>query len=168
MGKLLVINNANFSNTAIDKVGLNKDYLTVELVRKAFLLKNYGNSEKGTIGIYPNDSRGLFVIKKTDTNIPLNFGTDYSYIPIYDGIKEVSVKITNTNYRIGLNLFSDKNIRIYDSGWQPAGQVQRVNIENYLSTTQDRLYLCIVFSSVTSTRFTNETLESLGFEITIN
>lgn len=168
MGKFLVINNANFSNTAIDKVDLKKDYLTVELVRKAFLLSNYGNAIYNTIGIYPNNSRGLFVIKKTDTNIPLNFNTDYSYIPIYYGVKEVLVKITDTNYKIGLNIFSDKNNRVYDSGWMPAGQVVKVNVEDYLSTIQDRLYLCVVFASITNTKFTNETLNSLGFEITIN
>lgn len=164
MGNFLVINNANFSNKAIDKVLL---VSTTELVKKAFLLSNYGNAEGQNIGIFPHDSRGLLVIKKTDTDIPLNFDTDYSYIPIYGDIKEVSVKITNANYNIGLCLFSDKNRRVYDSGWQSAGQVLRVNVKDYLSETQGKLYICVIFSSSTGQEFTNETLESLGFEITL-
>lgn len=168
MGKFLVINGSNFSNIAIDKVSFIEEN-TKELVKKAFLLSNYTNAIGETPLIIPTDNgRGLFVIKKTDTNIPLNFNTDYSYIPIYEGIKEVSVKITNVNYKIGLCLFSDKGIKVYDSLWQPAGQVLSVNVNDYLSKTQDKLYLCVVFASLTNTKFTNETLNSLGFEITIN
>lgn len=160
-----MINGANFSDIAIDKVSFIRN-ITEVLAKKAFLLSNYTNAIGKTPSITPsNNGRGLFVIKKTDTNIPLNFNTDYSYIPIYDGIKEVSVKITNDNYKIGLCLFSDKGSKVYDSGWQSAGQVQSVNVEDYLSKTQDKLYICVVFTSLTNTKFTNETLDSLGFKI---
>lgn len=169
MGNFLVINGSNFSNIAIDKVSFIVEN-TKELVKKAFLLSNYMNTTDGERpSIVPsNIGRGILVIKKTDTNIPLNFDTDYSYIPIYDNIKEVSVKITDANYRIGLCLFSDKGSRVYDSKWQSAGQVVSVNVEDYLSKTQDKLYICVVFASLNNTKFTNETLNSLGFEITIN
>lgn len=168
MGKFLVINGADFSNIAFDKVKI-IDSITAELFyNKAFLLKNYGNFVEGAgITIAPtNNGRGLLVIKKTDTNIPLSFNTDYSYIPILGDITKISVKITNSGYNVGLNLVTSSG-KVYDSNWQPAGNEVSVNVKDYLSTTQEQLYVCVVFKSITNTKFTNETLDSLGFEITI-
>lgn len=167
MGNFLIINDADFSNVAIGKVSFDN---TKELVKKAFLLSNYTNNnpENSSFGIYPIEfGRGMLMIKKTDTSVPLNFDTDYSYIPILGNIKSVSVEISNVNYQIGLCLVSRKG-KVYDSNWQSAGQIQSVDVTNYLSETQDQLYLNVLFKSKTNKKFTNETLDSLGFKITIN
>lgn len=165
MGKFLIINDADFSNVAIGKVFFEN---TKELIKKAFLLSNYTNSEGDLFGMYPTEfGRGMFMIKKTDTNIPLNFDTDYSYIPILGDIKRVSVEISNDDYQIGLCIVS-RNGKLYDSNWQNANQIQSADVTKYLSETQDQLYLNVLFKSKTNTKFTNETLDSLGFKITIN
>lgn len=168
MGKFLVINEADFSNVAFDKVKI-MGTITEELFyNKAFLLKNYANSNQGTgLNITPaTNGRGLLVIKKTDTNVPLSFDTDYSYIPILDNVTEVSVSITNNKYNVGLNLVTSSK-KIYDSGWQPAEKEVSVNVKDYLSKTEDQLYVCVIFKSITDTKFANETLDSLGFDIKI-
>lgn len=168
MGKFLIINEADFSNIAFDKVKI-IDSITAELFyNKAFLLKNYGNSNQGIgLNIAPAaNGRALLVIKKTDTNVPLSFDTDYSYIPILGNITEVSVAITNNRYNVGLNLVTSSK-KVYDSGWQSAGNEVSVNVKDYLSKTEDQLYVCVILKSITDTKFTNETLDSLGFDITI-
>lgn len=167
MGKFLVINGVDFSNTAFDKVKITDSITSDLLYNKAFLLKNYGNQGTIGVGITPaNNGRALLVIKKTDTNVPLSFDTDYSYIPILGNITEVSVAITDSRFNVGLNLVTPSK-KVYDSGWQPAGNEVSVNVKDYLSNTKDQLYVCIIFKSITNTQFTNETLDSLGFDITI-
>lgn len=167
MGKFLVINGVDFSNTAFDKVKITDSIIDDLFYNKAFLLKNYGNQGTIGVGITPtNNGRALLVIKKTDTNVPLSFDTDYSYIPILGNITEVSVAITDSRFNVGLNLVTSSK-KIYDSGWQPAGNEVSVNVKDYLSQTKDQLYVCVIFKSITNTQFTNETLDSLGFDITI-
>ena len=162
MGKILIIKGMNFSNVAVDKVKI-IDSATADLIfNKAFLLKEYGTYPTP---IVPATGRAMFVIKKTDTNIPLNFNTDYSFIPILDNITKISLKMTNDNYNFGVSLRTSKKL-VYDTNWLSAGE-KIIDITDYLSTTQEQLYLCIAFKSKTNKSFTNETLESLGFNIVI-
>lgn len=162
MGKILVIEGTDFSDVAVDKVKI-IDSATVDLVfNKAFLLKEHGSSPEP---ISAATGRALFVIKKTDTNIPLNFNTDYSFIPILGNITKISVKMTNGNYNFGVSLRTSKNL-VYDTMWLPAGE-KSINITDYSSSAQGQLYLCIAFKTKTNESFTNETLDSLGFKITI-
>lgn len=90
----------------------------------------------------------------------------YTCICMPDGINKVSIKMTNSDYYFGLALFDVSND--YDSGWIQGGQDAETSYEPDTKFSGDCWLMCTLKKGSAGTgQFTNETIESLGLEISV-
>lgn len=138
-------------------------------IENAELLIGYWTSASARmIGKELNNNRATVTIpigyKVIDAPLTLNNATGHTSIGILDGVRRITLKMANSSYYYGLALYENSST-YYDSGYIQGGSDSTVSYEpDSLFSGNCWLACTMKIGEEGTTAFTDETLESIGWE----
>lgn len=180
MGKILVINGANFFNNRVVKLASSHSEEVQEEVSHALLKVGTScvNTAKTGLTLTQKTTRATVLIPRTNAIYlspwEITSGTaagapvdvealnTYALIAIPSGATRIKLRMTNTNYYYGLLVHIESGFK-YDSGWTLGGN----DITYDVSSINGKIWIGSTIKNLADTDLSPVTLATLGWSAEI-